>query len=41
MIPTQNVLNYSIPYNEVKVLRSFILRAMKVDKTYEVFWAQF
>jgi len=37
LIPTQKHLIHSIPNNEVKVnMRSFILRAMKVEKTYEV-----
>ena len=42
LIPTQRKLNHSIPNYEVKVMRVFILRAMKVEKTYKVvFCSQF
>jgi len=42
LIPTQKKLNHSILNNEVKVMKSFILQAMKVGKTYKVvFCSQF
>jgi len=42
LIPTQKLLNYSIPNNKVKIMKNFNLQEMKVEnKSKAIFCSQF